>query len=138
MGNFKLFQLNNPFENLYSFLYTISMNGNVVDFNIFNVFIKPLKPKLMKTINEFSFYYISEIKDEQSIFQKLKNSNHIFVSYYALNLNDGIFVIGWKETLIIFKNSLLPSFKSIFSTSSNILIYFLPNTKESFCKYLNI
>lgn len=113
------------------------MNGNV-DFNIFSVFIKPLKPKLMKTINEYSFYYISEIKDEQSIFQKLKNSNHIFVSYYALNLNDGIFVIGWKEALIIFKNSLLPSFKSIFSTSSNILIYFLPNTKESFCKYLNI
>ena len=97
---------------------------------------------LNKVIKEYSFYFISkQLNLDQMIFlnENMKTSRVILIDQYTIpNQNDHFFIISLKRTIIIINQSLITYLSDLFSSNSNLPIYFLSDSKQLFNKYIKI
>lgn len=103
---------------------------------LINNIIKVPNERLNKVVQDYSFYYFDEklvFSNTDEIYQKIKESKVIIIGIYKEinSKNDDLyFIIGFKKTIIIIKNTLIHLLHSFFSYNNDLNIYFLSDTKK--------
>ena len=99
---------------------------------------------LNKVVQNYTFYYFDtklDFNENDNIYQKIKESKVLIIGLCAekkSNFNHFYFIIGFKNTIICIKDSIITLLHSYFSSNDSLTIYFLTNAKELFDHHIKI
>ena len=110
--------------------------------NQIQIKLRASKEKLNKVLQKYSFYHITEINDlnfSHPLVQNIQESAIIMINQCKeKHGDDEFFIIGFRNSLIIIKQTLISILKPLFSFNQYSVIYFLPNAKDIFKQHVDI
>lgn len=97
--------------------------------------------KLNSTVRKYLYLYNDDIIDCKLIIQNITNSSMITINnykYQSLKSDELHFIIGFRKTVLIIKQSLIPKLQQLLMKMSKLKICFFEDTKHFFDKSIKI
>lgn len=91
--------------------------------------------KLDRIVKSFTFVHISQeinIGTDEKIFSNFKESNVAIVNQFSENTNTLLFIICFKQTIIIIEQTKIHLLDTLISFNPNLNFYFLNNSDKNF------
>ena len=93
------------------------------------------KKKLLNLIKSYYFYNFSvefDIHQSPKLFENIANSEIVIISKYTIDDKNMFFIIGFQNTVIVIKKTLISLLAPLFSSKPGLKLYFSHGAKDFF------